>query len=162
MIRGVHDLTIHYVRITMNRDGTLNILAGGENGGNDRKYDLEDFTQEDQKTILEFTRRELAAAAGRKLTEKEFLSKWTGTDRDTLSGERLLRFIDDCFSCYEQKGFKETFDSPYDDHGEHNGMAFTVIRRSMEGESDLEALPIWKIRFQNGDEAWCYPKEIIK
>jgi hypothetical protein len=41
-------------------------------------------------------------------------------------------------------------------------MKFEVIRRATIGECDLEAMPIWFVRFENGDEAYCYPEEIAK
>ena len=41
-------------------------------------------------------------------------------------------------------------------------MRFEVIRRATEEECDLEAMPLWLIRFENGDEAYCYPEEICK
>ena len=102
------------------------------------------------------------------MTEKEFEAKWKGVDKDTLEYEQMKEFIGDCYALYEETGFLETFDSPYDDNGEHNVMRFEVVRRSKEydgtdeGEVDLEAMPIWLVRFENGDEALCYPEEICK
>lgn len=81
---------------------------------------------------------------------------------DKLSDEEFQEFKDDCFSMYEETGFIDRFDSPYDDEGEHNGMTFKVIRRATTGECDLEAMPIWLIEFENGDTAYCYPEEICK
>lgn len=103
------------------------------------------------------------------MTEKEFDKKWKGADPEELSDEQLQQFKQDCFEMYEHDGFLDTFNSPYDDQGEHNGMKFKVIRRATEynnetgeGEVDLESMPAWVIRFENGDEACCYPEEICK
>lgn len=96
------------------------------------------------------------------MTEKEFDSKWGNINVDNLSDEEFQEFKDDCFSMYEETGFIEKFDSPYDDEGEHNGMTFKVIRRATAKECDLEAMPIWLIEFENGDTAYCYPEEICK
>ena len=41
-------------------------------------------------------------------------------------------------------------------------MKFEVVRRANLNEVDLEAMPMWFIRFENGDEAYCYPEEICK
>lgn len=100
----------------------------------------------------------------RNVIERDFQEKWGNVNVDDLSDEEFLEFKEDCFNLYEQTGFLELFDSPYDDIGggehEHNGMRFEVIRRATLEECDLEAMPLWLIRFENGDEAYCYPEEI--
>lgn len=96
------------------------------------------------------------------MTKKEFDQKWGKVDVDTLSDAEFAQFKQDCFEMYEQTGFNEKFDSPYDDEHEHNGMAFKVIRRATTEECDLEAMPLWFIEFENGDTAYCYPEEICK
>lgn len=96
------------------------------------------------------------------MTEKDFNAKWQHRQVDDMTDEELLEFKNDCFSMYEETGFLEKFDSPYDDEGEHNGMTFKVIRRATIEECDLEAMPLWLIEFENGDTAYCYPEEICK
>lgn len=100
------------------------------------------------------------------MTEKDFNAKWGNVNVDDLTDEQFLEFKNDCFSMYEETGFLEKFDSPYDDIGggmhEHNGMAFKVIRRATTEECDLEAMPLWFVEFENGDTAYCYPEEICK
>ena len=96
------------------------------------------------------------------MTEKDFNAKWQHRQVDDMTDEELLEFKNDCFSMYEETGFLEKFDSPYDDEGEHNGMTFKVIRRATTEECDLEAMPLWFIEFENGDTAYCYPEEICK
>lgn len=96
------------------------------------------------------------------MTEKEFDKKWKGADTDKLSDEQLQQFKQDRFAMYEQAGFLDTFDSPYDEQGEHNGMTFKVVRRATTEECDLEAMPLWLVEFENGDTAYCYPEEICK
>ena len=92
-----------------------------------------------------------------------FNLKWgEKPDVDNMSEEQLTEFKNDCFELYEETGFIERFDSPYDEDGEHNGMKFKVIRRADVSECDLEAMPIWLIEFENGDTAYCYPEEITK
>lgn len=96
------------------------------------------------------------------MTEKEFDKKWKDADPDKLSDEELRQFKQDCFAMYEQTGFLDTFNSPYDEQGEHNGMPFKVVRRATTEECDLEAMPLWLVEFENGDTAYCYPEEICK
>lgn len=98
------------------------------------------------------------------MKEEEFEKKWNGKEVETMTDEEFREFKQDCFAMYEETGFLEKFDSPYDDIGggehEHNGMAFKVIRRANEGEADLESMPLWLVQFENGDTAFCYPEEI--
>lgn len=96
------------------------------------------------------------------MTKKEFEKKWKDADPDKLSDEQLQQFKQDCFAMYEQAGFLDAFDSPYDEQGEHNGMTFKVVRRATTEECDLEAMPLWLVEFENGDTAYCYPEEICK
>ena len=114
----------------------------------------------------EFEIEEDLAQAQRNALERDFQEKWGEVDTYYLSNDELREFIDDCFELYERTGFLELFDSPYDDVGgldghEHNGMRFEVIRRvTTEDGFELEVLPLWFVRFENGDEAYCYPEEI--
>lgn len=98
------------------------------------------------------------------MKKEEFEKKWNGKEVETMTDEEFREFKQDCFAMYEETGFLEKFDSPYDDIGggehEHNGMAFKVIRRANEGEADLESMPLWLVQFENGDTAYCYPEEI--
>lgn len=114
----------------------------------------------------EFEIEEDLAQVQRDAFERDFQEKWRGVDIDGLDEDKLREFKEDCFNLYEQTGFLEIFSSPYDDIGnglqtdEHNGMRFEVIRRATEKECDLEAMPLWLVKFENGDEAYCYPEEI--
>ena len=97
------------------------------------------------------------------MTEREFDTKWgQDANADKMSYEELAEFKNDCFEMYEETGFIEKFDSPYDDQGEHNGMKFDVLRRATTDEVDMEYMPVWEIKFENGDIAYCYPEEICK
>lgn len=92
----------------------------------------------------------------------EFQDKWSGKDPDEMSDEQLRQFKEDCFQMYEHTGFLETLDSTYDEDSENNGKRFKVLRRAACNECDLESMPIWLIRFEDGTEAYCYPEEICK
>lgn len=89
-----------------------------------------------------------------------FDKKWYGVNTSDMTDEQYEEFKNDCFKAYEETGFKDAFDSPYDDEGEHNGMKFKVLRRATTKECDLEAMPLWFVEFENGDTAYCYPEEI--
>lgn len=81
--------------------------------------------------------------------------------RDCLSYEEKKAFVEDCFNTYEHIGFADTFISPYTGTNEYNGMKFSVIGRVREIDgADIECLPIWKIKFENGDTVQAYPEEI--
>ena len=96
------------------------------------------------------------------MTETDFRNKWGGISPDDMTDEQFLEFKNDCYEMYEETGFIDKFDSPYDDEGEHNGMPFKVVRRATQEEVDIEAMPLWFIEFENGDTAYCYPEEICK
>lgn len=107
------------------------------------------------------------------MTEQEFNAKWNQANPYEMDTEQLREYKQDCFAMYEETGFTTRFDSPYDHEREHNGMRFEVIRRAREynsegnteeerGEVDMEVMPVWLVRFENGDEAYCYPEEICK
>lgn len=76
------------------------------------------------------------------MTLEEFNGKWADACIDNMSEAELRSFKNDCFSMYEKTGFRDVFNSPYDEQGEHNGMPFKVVRRAAETECDLEAMPL--------------------
>lgn len=83
-------------------------------------------------------------------------------DRESMTEEMERRFVEDCFSCYEEEGFSPVFWSPFGDHKERFGECFEVVGRcSAPDEADLCALPMWNIKFQDGTIIGAYPEEII-
>lgn len=97
------------------------------------------------------------------MTLKEFEIKWGHIDRNYTTFEEELELVEDAFNMYEEAGFLDTFQSPYEDLGK-NGMKFKVIRRTsyIQDNVDLEQLPLWEVEFENGEFATCYPEEICK
>lgn len=97
------------------------------------------------------------------MTLKEFEIKWGHVDRNYTTFEDELEFVEDAFEMYEQTGFLDTFESPYDDKSK-NGLPFKVIRRAsyVQDDIDLECLPQWVIEFENKEQMFCYPEEICK
>jgi len=85
--------------------------------------------------------------------------------RDELSEEEERAFVKDCYETYEHIGFAETFGTPYTGEEKYVGMKFTVLGRVPEltesaHGADLECLPMWNIRLENGDMIAAYPEEI--
>lgn len=87
---------------------------------------------------------------------------------DEMDQARERKFVKDCFECYEQEGFVGKFWSCGGDYKEYHGKSYEVIGRVPEYDSDhkdgadLECLPMWKIRFEDGKEIDAYPDELIK
>lgn len=81
-------------------------------------------------------------------------------DRDELSFEEELCYVENAFDIYEGIGFTETFESPYEDYSRCNGMKFEVIRRMSDAEVDTIVLPKWLICVEDGTEIEAYPEEI--
>lgn len=85
-------------------------------------------------------------------------------ERDDMSFEEELEYVKDCFDTYENIGFTDTFQTPYEDKAKYNGMRFSVVKRLsyVENDTDLECLPMWRIKFENGEEIDAYPEEICE
>ena len=96
------------------------------------------------------------------MNRQEFEEKWGDTvNRCRLDEKKHQEFVNDCFEMYEQEGFLEVLDSTYEELGK-NGMKFKVIRRATNQECDPETMPVWLVRFENGETAYCYPEEICR
>ena len=92
------------------------------------------------------------------------LNKKYPEGRHEMTKARERAFLKDLYDTYESDGFADKFWSPFyvsDIHRKYVGQPFTVIGRCEEGkEFDLESLPVWKIRFEDGHEMCAYPEEI--
>ena len=98
------------------------------------------------------------------MTNKEFNEKWDDANYASAleSTEKLHEYITDCFDMYETEGFADTFESPYDQFKQYNGLPFKVVERCTELDFDLDALPAWKIEFEGGIRIDALPEEICK
>lgn len=96
------------------------------------------------------------------MTEQEFEKKWEGISIYSVSEERVEEFVEDLFKTFEYDGFRETFESPYITERKYNGLSFKVIRRCDKSECDVESMPMWKIKLENGVELTAFPEEICK
>lgn len=81
-----------------------------------------------------------------------------------LSFDDMLMYVQDCFDLYEGIGFKNKYESPYEDYQKYNEKPFEVVRRMsyVDDNIDLECLPKWIIRFDDGVEIEAWPEEICK
>lgn len=103
-------------------------------------------------------------------TNFDELHKAYGLDNKSKSRENLTEieeraFVNDCFEMYEHIGFLETFNTPYTNEKHLIGKKFIVLGRvneliNDENGADLECLPMWNIRFEDGLEISAYPEEI--
>lgn len=89
----------------------------------------------------------------------------TSKTRDDLTETEEKAFVNDCFETYEHIGFSETFGTPYTGEKHLVGKKFIVLGRVKElsedeNGADLECLPMWNIRFEDGFEMAAYPEEI--
>lgn len=78
-----------------------------------------------------------------------------------ISEENERECVEKLFTDCEEEGFSRTFFTPYSDHSDRIGQPFSIARRLEEEDADLECLPMWKIRFEDGTEIDAYPEEII-
>lgn len=85
--------------------------------------------------------------------------------KDDLNYEEEKAFVNDCFETYEHIGFAETFKTPYAATKDFIGQKFIVLGRVKELTEDkdgvdIECLPMWNIRLEDGTEMPAYPEEI--
>lgn len=96
------------------------------------------------------------------MTFAEFTEKYKGQDVMEMSFEEELFYRMDAFDMYETEGFKDTFNTPYEECSEYNGQKYEIVRRAsyVNGDCDMECLPQWIIKFEDGKEVNAYPEEI--
>ena len=93
-------------------------------------------------------------------TIKELLAQ--NVERYDMSEEEMALFINYWFDEYERTGFCETFHAFYGDFKEYDGKKFAVVERCNELNADLDSLPMWNIRFGDGNVIGAFPEEICK
>lgn len=98
------------------------------------------------------------------MTFAEFEQKYKDFDVMTASFEDELSYRQDAFNMYETEGFTDTFETPYEECSEYNGQKYEIVRRANHeiGDCDMEGLPQWIIKFEDGKEVNAYPEEICK
>lgn len=94
------------------------------------------------------------------MTFEEINAKYA-KDRGEMTRGELEDFITDCYTVYEEEGFAKVFWSPYDQYKNRIGQHFDVIRRIETSENDIEVLPMWEIKFEDGLTTLAYPEEIV-
>lgn len=91
---------------------------------------------------------------------------YEGLYRDEMTEEQEKAFVEDLFTAYENEGFAPVFWSQDSYYMRYAGKPFKVLGRTPlydggRAGADLECLPMWEIRFEDGTEISAYPDEII-
>ena len=103
------------------------------------------------------------------MTWDEFEKKYRGAPcREDMPEEQEKEYVEDLFTAYEQEDrFSKVFWSQGGDYPQYIGKPFSIVGRtsvydekSQKG-TDLECLPMWRIKFEDGFEMSAYPDEII-
>ena len=76
--------------------------------------------------------------------------------------DNILARWDVTEECESTSEVGDVFNSPYDQYKDRNGQTFVIVRKITEEEEDydFETLPVYIIRFQDGEEITAYPEEI--
>ncbi len=95
-----------------------------------------------------------------KMLNDEYANK----DRSDMSFDEQVSYVEDCYDTYEALGFNDTFTTQTEEMWDRIGERFTVIGRLsyVKGEADLEVLPMWHIKFEDGTLIDAFPEEICK
>lgn len=104
------------------------------------------------------------------MTRDELRKKYKDApNREDMTIEQERELVSDLFDAYEQEGFAPVFWSQDSGYPQYCGKPFTVVERTPEYDprhpvqtaADLECLPMWHIRFEDGSLASAYPDEIV-
>jgi len=96
-------------------------------------------------------------------TWDDVITSFPYTRYEDIPDDRVEDYTRACFDVMEYEGFAPHYWTPYSDQDlvRHIGERFKVVCRLWEPQYDLEVLPAWRIRFENGEEIEAYPEEII-
>lgn len=131
--------------------------------GNEAADHMQEFCEE--HGLLEEIQKDSKKQKFMELYKKYGLNN-PNKSRENLPEAEKRKFVSDCFDTYEHIGFAETFRTPYEEEQKYVGMKFKVINRvkditkDSDNGADLECLPMWNIKFENGDTMSAYPEEI--
>lgn len=94
-------------------------------------------------------------------TYKELIEKW-GDDlnRDSFTYRQEFEYVQDWYKI----GFKlkqKPYETTFSEYKKYNGQSFTIIDVVTTEESDLCALPLWKIVVEDGSILWAECDEIF-
>lgn len=94
-------------------------------------------------------------------TYKELIEKW-GDDlnRDSFTYRQEFEYVQDWYKI----GFKlkqKPYETTFSEYKKYNGQSFTIIDVVTTEESDLCALPLWKIVVEDGSILWAACDEIF-
>ena len=101
------------------------------------------------------------------MTLEEIRAKYNDMFRDEMDTDTQINYVNDLFDMYEAEGFSKVFWSNGGDMPEYIGKTFEVLGRTpMSGGTekngaDISDLPMWRIKFDDGNIISAYPDEIV-
>lgn len=95
-------------------------------------------------------------------TYKELMAKWDKfPERDLMSIKEELEYIHDWYNLGKNLPTKP-FEPTFTDYVKYKGQSFTIIDEVKTFEVELEQLPMWKIKMEDGTILWALCDEIFK
>lgn len=91
----------------------------------------------------------------------EELKKKFPMNRNNMTEEQEREYVNHCFDLYEKEGFAKVFWSEDCEFRKYNNQPFKVIGRLDENDANLEFLPMWQIKFKDGESLQVSDYEII-
>jgi hypothetical protein len=95
-------------------------------------------------------------------TFKELQQKWGDIERDKLSFDEELTYVNDWYDLGKNLPTKP-FDPNFTDYNKYKGQNFTIegtVSHATDGVV-LENLPMWKIKMPDGEILWADCSEIF-
>lgn len=94
-------------------------------------------------------------------TYQDLLNKW-GDDinRECMSYEKELEYVNDWYKIGKHLPIKE-YESNFSDYQKYKNQSFIIIGEVTTKESELCALPLWKIKFNDDNIIWADCDEIF-
>lgn len=93
-------------------------------------------------------------------TFQELKNKWDGIDRGTMSRAQEKLFVNDWYNLGKHLPTKP-FEPNFSDYEKYKGQTFTIVDIVDTSETELDCLPLWKIRMLDDNVIWADCDEIF-
>lgn len=93
-------------------------------------------------------------------TFQELKNKWNGIDRESMSRAKEKLYVNDWYNLGKYLPTKP-FEPNFTDYNKYKGQTFTIIDIVDTSETELENLPLWKIRMPDDNVIWADCDEIF-
>lgn len=93
-------------------------------------------------------------------TLQELNDKWNGIDRETMSRATERLYVNDWYNLGKHLPTKP-FEPNFTDYKKYKGQTFTIVDIVDTSETELEYLPLWKIRMPDDNVIWATCNEIF-